>query len=61
MTQIATLPTPCHTPTTFLVAYALFSGLVSSQEELMDAVGSTDNVVLEDDFGGSPHPQMAVL
>lgn len=44
------------------MAYAFFAGLLSSSEELLDTMGSTDDVVPEDDFGDNPHPQhMATL
>lgn len=62
MTQVAIVPAPCHTPTPPLVASAFFTGLVSSSGEVLNTVGSTDDVVTEENFGGSPHPQqMAAL
>lgn len=54
MIRIAMLLATCHTPTPPLVACALFPGLVSSLEELLDSVGSTDDAVLEEDFGPDP-------
>lgn len=55
--KVAALPTPCHTPTPPLVANAFFTGLVSHLEEVLDTVGSTNDLVPEKMFGDSPHPQ----
>ena len=49
------------TPTTTLVAYASFTGLVNSQEKLQDAVDSTNNGVPKYDSGDNHQQQMAVL
>ena len=52
----------CHTPTSSLVAYTFFTGLVVNQEELLDAVSSVDDAIPEKDLGDKTHPQkMAVL
>ena len=62
VTRIATLPAPCHTPTTSLVAYAFFTGFGRSEEEVVNMVGSTTNTMPKDDFGDNPRPpQMATL
>ena len=45
-----------------LVAYAFFAGLVSSPEELLDAVGADDDSIPEEDLGADPAPlQLAAI
>lgn len=54
--QLATLQAIFHTPTHSLMACVFFARMMSSSEELLETVGSIDDVISEDDFGPSPPP-----
>ena len=50
--QSYSVPAPCHTYSPPLMAYACFSGLISSEAELQDVLDSDEDSTEEDEDGG---------
>ena len=58
-----TIPAPCHSTSSPIIAYACFEGLINGSEELQDVQGENDPIVpTEEDFGFETSPlQLATL